>query len=236
MLELESEMLPADLVGIVTDLALGMFSLWLAFQLLPTLRRVHEHAIGCWFVAFCAVGGSALLGGVWHGFAPAMDPRAATLTWTASIALAIAASFMFLIATLRVFTSGRLLNLLSGCAVMKFALFVVWATVNDDLRLVIYDSGLTMLAMLLLASWGAWLQRAPSAPWILAGVVTAMLAALFQQGRVSIHRYFNQNDLYHVIQMGALYCLYRAGALLHDKEPVVPNFEATQPLPVIGEE
>ena len=236
MLELEREMLPADLVSIVTDLALGMFSFWLAYQLLPTLRRVHEHAISCWFVAFCAVGGSALLGGFWHGFAPAMDPRAATLTWTASMALAIAASFMFLIATLHVFTSGRLLNLLSGCAVMKFALFVVWATVNDDLRLVLYDSGLTMLAMLLLASWGAWLQRAPSAPWILAGVVTAMLAALFQQGRVSMHRYFNQNDLYHVIQMGALYCLYRAGALLHDKEPVVPNFEATQPLPVIGEE
>jgi hypothetical protein len=236
MLELEREMLPTDLVSIVTDLALGMFSFWLAYQLLPTLRRVHEHAISCWFVAFCAVGGSALLGGFWHGFAPTMDPRAATLTWTASMALAIAASFMFLIATLHVFTSGRLLNLLSGCAVMKFALFVVWATVNDDLRLVIYDSGLTMLAMLLLASWGAWLQRAPSAPWILAGVVTAMLAALFQQGRVSMHRYFNQNDLYHVIQMGALYCLYRAGALLHDKEPVVPNFEATQPLPVIGEE
>src|SRR4249920_1425626 len=106
MLELESEMLPSDLVGIVTDLALGMFSFWLAFQLLPTLRRVHEHAISCWLVAFCAVGGSALLGGFWHGFAPAMDPRAATLTSTASMALAIAASFMFLIATLHVFTSG----------------------------------------------------------------------------------------------------------------------------------
>jgi len=63
-----------------------------------------------------------------------------------------------------------------------------------------------------------------------------MLAALFQQSRVSIHRYFNHNDLYHVIQAGALYCLYRAGALLHDKEPVMPNFEATQPLPVIGQE
>jgi hypothetical protein len=236
MLELDREMLPPDLVSIVIELALGMFSFWLAYQLLPTLRRVHEHAISCWFVAFCSVGGSALLGGFWHGFAPAMDPRTATLTETASVALAVAASFMFLIATLHVFTSGRLLNVLSGCAVMKFALFVVWATVNDDFRLVIYDSGLTMLAMLLLASSGAWLRSAPAAPWIIVGVVTAMLAALFQQGRVSIHRYFNHNDLYHVIQAGALYCLYRAGALLHDKEPVMPNFEATQPLPVIGEE
>ena len=81
-------------------------------------------------------------------------------------ALAIAGSFMFLIATLHVFTSGRLLSLLSGCAVIKFALFAVWASVNGDFRLVIYDSGLTMLVMLLLASWGAWLRRVPAASWI----------------------------------------------------------------------
>lgn len=227
---------PTDLIGIVTNLLLAAFAFWLAFLLLPAMRRLREHAISYWLAALCSVGSSALLGGIWHGFAAMMDPRTAALLWTASMALAIAASFMFLIATVHVFTSGRLLGLLSGCAAIKFALFAVWASMNDDFRLVIYDSGLTMLVMLLLASWGAWLQRAPSASWILAGVITAMVAALFQQGRVSIHRYFNHNDLYHVIQMGALYCLYRAGALLRDKDPEVPDFEATQPLPVVGEE
>lgn len=229
-------MQPTDLIGIVTDLLPAAVSFWIALQLLPTMRHLREHAISYWVAALCSVGASALLGGIWHGFAPAMEPRTAALIWTSSIALAIAGSFMFLIATLHVFTGGRLLGLLSGCAVIKFALFAVWASVNGDIRLVIYDSGLTMLVMLLLASWGAWLQRVPAASWMLAGVVTAMVAALFQQGRVSIHRYFNHNDLYHVIQMGALYCLYRAGALVRDQDPQVLDFEATQPLPVVGEE
>ena len=72
------------------------------------------------------------------------------------------------------YTSGRLLGWLAGCAVTKFVLFAMWATINDDFRLVIYDAGLTLAAMLLMASWFAWLQRQPSAPWILAGVMTAM--------------------------------------------------------------
>ncbi len=30
--------------------------------------------------------------------------------------------------------------------------------------------------------------------------------------KLSLHQHVNQNDIYHVIQMGGLYCLYR-GAL-----------------------
>lgn len=225
-----------EVMDIITDLLLSGFAFWLAFGLLHVARDLGEYAIRYWCAAFCSVGACALLAGIWHGFSPTMEVRTAALIWTSSMALAVAASFLFLIATLHLFTSGRLLGWLAGGAVIKFALFAVWATVNDDVRLVIYDSGLTMLAMLVMASWGAWLQRAPAAPWILAGVTTAMVAALFQQGRVSIHRHFNHNDLYHVIQMGALYCLYRAGPLLHDRDPTVPDFEATQPLPIIGEE
>jgi hypothetical protein len=36
--------------------------------------------------------------------------------------------------------------------------------------------------------------------------------------------------------MGALYCIYRAGALVRDQDPQVLDFEATQPLPLVGEE
>jgi len=225
-----------DLMNIVTDLLLSALALRLALGLLPTARRLREFAIRYWFGAFIGVAASGLLAGTFHAFAAEMDPRTSALIWTVSMALAIAASFLFLIGTLHAYTSGRLLGWLAGGAVTKFVLFAMWATVNDDFRLVIYDSGLTLAAMLLMARWLAWLQREPSAPWILAGVMTAMVAALFQQGRVSIHRYFNHNDLYHVIQMGALYCFYRAGELLRDKDPNAPDFEATQPLPIIGEE
>ena len=51
-----------------------------------------------------------------------------------------------------------------------------------------------------------WLRRAI---WVtLAGLAVLVL-------KLSPHRNFNHNDLYHVIQMGGLFCLYRGALLLH---------------------
>jgi hypothetical protein len=51
-----------------------------------------------------------------------------------------------------------------------------------------------------------WLKRA-------IGVSLAGLAVLVL--KLAPHPQFNHNDLYHGIQMGGLYCLYRAAVRLH---------------------
>jgi hypothetical protein len=150
--------------------------------------------------------------------------------------LASAGSLLFLMAALHVYTSGRLLDILSGIAVTKFVLFALLVAINDNFRIVVYDSALAMLALVVLGTWGAWVRQVPSAPWMLAGVLVSMLAALSQQGRVSIHPHFNHNDLYHVIQMGAMYFLFRGGLLVRELEPSARDVEATQPLPMVREE
>ena len=58
--------------------------------------------------------------------------------------------------------------------------------------------------------------RAPSAAWILAGVALSVAGGAVQVMRLAPHPRFNHNDLYHVIQMGALYLFYRGGLLLVD--------------------
>ncbi len=50
-----------------------------------------------------------------------------------------------------------------------------------------------------------WLKRAIA-------VSVAGLAVLVL--KLSPHRHFNHNDLFHAVQMGGLYCLYRGAALL----------------------
>ena len=45
---------------------------------------------------------------------------------------------------------------------------------------------------------------------LVAGVGLSLVAAGVQQSGWSIHRYFNHNDLYHVIQAVAVWLLYRA--------------------------
>jgi hypothetical protein len=212
----------------ITNWLLATVTLWLAWELLRRALRLKDRALGLWVGAFCAVAGSAALSGASQGFSASME--------TGTLVLASVASLLFLLSTLRVYTYGRVLAVSAGLAVAKFALFAVWVAVNDDLRMVVYDAALTMLVIIVLTTWGAWARRNASATWILAGVLVSMLAALFEQGRVSIHPQFSHDDLYHVVQMGAMYLLYRGGLLLREREPAAPDFEATQPLPFVGEE
>ena len=221
---------------LVTDWLLAAYTAWLAWALFQQVYRTKDRAMGLWLRAFCAIAVSAFAGGVWHGFSARMDPGVAALVWASAMLLAISGSLLFLLAILHVYASGRTLGILSGIAVAKFALFVVWLAVNDNFSVVVYDTALTMFVIVVLSTWGAWARELPAAPWILAGVLISMLAALFQQGRVSIHPRFNHNDLYHVIQMGAMYLLFRGGVLLREQESSATDLEATQPLPVVREE
>jgi hypothetical protein len=219
-----------------TDWLLAVVTTWLAWELLRQALRLKDRAIGLWVGAFGAVAGSAVLAGIAQALSASMDPSAAALARTGTLVLASAASLLFLLSTLRAFTSGRVLAIGAGLAVAKFTLFAVYVAVNDDARMVIYDGALTMLVVIVVSTWGAWAQRMPSATWILAGVLVSMLATLFQQGRVSIHPQFSHNDLYYVVQTAAMYLLYRGGLLLREWAAAVPDFEATQPLPFVGEE
>ncbi len=221
---------------LLTDWLLAAVTAWLAWELLRQAVRFKDRAIGLWVGAFCAVAASAALGGIAQAFSTSMEPSVAALTRTGTLVLADAASLLFLLSTLRAFTSGRTLAIGAGLAVAKFALFAVYVAIKDDTRMVIYDGALTMFIVIVLSTWGAWARRIASATWILAGVLVSMLGALFQQGRVSIHPQFSHNDLYHVIQTGAMYLLYRGGLLLREREPTAPDFDVTQPLPVIREE
>jgi hypothetical protein len=50
--------------------------------------------------------------------------------------------------------------------------------------------------------------------WLKRAVVISSVGLVVLVLKLSPHPQFNHNDLYHVIQMGGLYCLYRASILL----------------------
>ena len=45
--------------------------------------------------------------------------------------------------------------------------------------------------------------------WMLAGVAVSVMGALVQASGFALHAHFNHNDLYHVIQIGAMFLFYR---------------------------
>jgi uncharacterized protein DUF6962 len=76
---------------------------------------------------------------------------------------------------------------------------------------VIADTGIALAAVAALHAWSALRRRDSASPWVLAGVGASFFAAAVQASGFDLHRHFNHNDLYHVIQIGAM-LLFHAGA------------------------
>ena len=55
--------------------------------------------------------------------------------------------------------------------------------------------------------------------WLRRAVVITLVAAAALAAGVSPHPHFNHNDLYHVVQLAGLYCLFRGAIRLHELSP-----------------
>jgi hypothetical protein len=155
-----------------------------------------------WARAFLFTAAGSFFGGTHHGFAPVLIPWVAFLMWKLTIFSIGLASF-FLLAG-----SGRKLAVF---AVVKFVVYATWMITHDQFVWVIADYGVTLLIVGIVQL----VRRRPSTPWVIGSIVVSVIGALVQQSGFTLHRHFNHNDLYHVIQLAALWLLYRGGALMN---------------------
>ena len=98
----------------------------------------------------------------------------------------------------------------------------VWLAANPRFVFAIAAYGIA-LGLLVGFKLSAWSIERSAARWMLAGVAVSVIAAVVQQSRWSLHRHFNHNDLYHVIQAVGVWLLYR-GALVSCRTSPPPAF------------
>lgn len=200
----------------LTDYALAALGGWLGWRLLRGGREAGELSRQLCGVSFVAMAVAALAGGTVHGFAELCDSLTAAMLWrlttfaigTAGAALLAAAVIARLVGAARI--------ALLALVVAKLTVYIAWMSVHDAFRFVVYDYAPSMLAVALLLTLP---RPLPGAGWMAAGVAVSFGAAAVQVSGFTLHRHFNHNDLYHVIQMVGLYLLYRGGALLRDRRP-----------------
>jgi hypothetical protein len=101
-------------------------------------------------------------------------------------------------------------------AVVKWLAFSDWVTSHDEFRYVVYDYGSTMVFLLAVHSVSLFRTEERAPHWMVPGILVSFLAAAIQQGGWDPSPHFNHNDLYHVIQMAAVYLLYKGGTYLKD--------------------
>ena len=200
----------------LTDYLLGVWTLYLAFKLIREGIGISQRSILLWGLSFFATGIAAIIGGTSHGFAIYFGTVTRVVIWTATL-YSIGFTSLFLLSAVIIATiKNPLRNWLIAFTVVKFILFAVWIFSHPEFKYVIYDYVPAMIAVLILQVYVKYSRGDRSATWIISGILVSFGAAAVQQSEYMLHEHFNHNDLYHVIQMGAVFLLYKGGRLLRD--------------------
>lgn len=173
---------------LATDYLLGSVAAWLAFKTFRISRF--------WSLAFTALALAAFLGGTWHGFVQN------DVLWKATLLAVGVASFAMLAGSALTVTWGLPLGALIAFAIVKLAAYSAWMLFHDDFIWVVADTGIALAIIGVLHLWRF-------NGWMLAGVAVSVAAGAVQASGLALHRHFNHNDLYHVIQIAALVLFYR---------------------------
>jgi 4-amino-4-deoxy-L-arabinose transferase-like glycosyltransferase len=202
---------------VLTDYALAGVTAWLSWLLYRA--RGGRRARSYWTLAFAALALGALFGGTWHGFAPVFPEIAVVLLWKATVLSIGVASFGMLAGSATATVSPGAANAFAWIATAKLALYSGWTFFRSEYIWVIADTGLALAAVAALHAWSAIRRRDRASLWILGGVGVSVLAAAVQAGGFAPHPYFNHNDLYHVIQIGAMLLLHAGARRLDTGDP-----------------
>ena len=186
---------------VLTDYLLGAITAYLGWRLFR--ERGAERSRRWWSREFIALALGAFLGGTWHGFAQN------EWLWKATLLTVGVASAAMMIATAFATLPARQRSMLIGAAVAMLLVYAGWVMVEDRFIVVVID---TAIAFAMVAGLHVWQWNGA----IVAGVGVSLLAALVQASGFALHAHFNHNDLYHVIQIGAMFLFYRGARSLKD--------------------
>ncbi len=205
----------AEPMTLLTDYALAGVTGWLGW--LMSRAREVQSSRSSWALAFAALTVAALLGGTHHGFAPQLSENTLHWLWKATVLAVGTASFAMVAGSTIAATTGSVRKGLLAVAAAKLALYSGWMLSHDEFIYVVADTGIAMAAIAVLHGWSATRNTDRASLWMLGGVGLSVLAAGVQVSGFALHRHFNHNDLYHVIQIAAMALFYIGGAGLRDR-------------------
>lgn len=192
---------------LATDLLLAVLGGGLAWRLRKKVTPENRAAIW-WSRALGAMAGSALVGGLYHGFAPNFHAAVDGIWWRLVLVLICVMGLTMALSLIdEVRPRGRGWMRVVG---LKFLLSVSAVMFWPDFLVAMVDYGLAMLAWVV----AALVLRRKWSAWMLAGVGLSVVAGWVQQSGWGLSSRFNHNDVFHMIQALALVGFYRAGCAL----------------------
>ena len=200
-------------VTTLTDALLAAWAVLLAARLYAQLAPSAAGAATA-AAALLVVGLGAAAGGVVHGLVHQLGERGWRLLWRVTLLLAGLANALLVAAVALALLPTAWAVAVLALLALRWLLFAARAWRDYRFRHVVIDSAVALGAIAVALLWAWWARGAPSAPWILGAVAVSVVGGVLQQRGVGLHRHFNHNDLYHLVQGVALWLFYRGGLLL----------------------
>ena len=207
---------------VLTDLALGICNARWGIALMRQGGSQRQYSQVLWGIGFLAAAMAAILGGISHAVGDQSPSTRRKLWKGTTLATGFTSANMFASTALACTTrplKGKLLLII----VAKLLAYCGWMANHDRFIYVIIDYGTAMAGIVAFHGPAALRRSASESRYIVGGVLVSLVAAFIQMRKVKLHRHFNHNDLYHLIQIGACYLFYRGGRLLQDQREQSAN-------------
>ena len=188
---------------------------FVVLQRLQRGDRQLSRAYWMWALAFSAL--ASLVGGSMHGFAAVLTPEWKLAAWKVAQYTAGVVAFCFTMGSVKSTLAARLHPIVLWLAVAELLVYGVWMAFHDEFIFVIIDYGSAMLLVLAMQGYAWWRWPRGTERDFIIGVLVSFLAAGVQASGFSLHKNFNYNDLYHVIQMVGIYFFFRGAYRLTDR-------------------
>ena len=185
---------------VATDVMVAVAGVTFAVRI---LRDTADKAARLVAGSLAAASVAALAGAAYH-------MARSSAMWKVSAIPVGVASYLFGLAIALAYFSARKRRAAQVVLLIQFFIYVICVALSDDFRIVIADYASVMVAILVVCL--LHLSDAP-AKWILAGVAVSFIAAGAQISSIRVGP-LNHNDIYHLIELGGLYCWYRGGRKL----------------------
>ena len=205
---------------VLTDALLAGAAAWFALRMYRTALVEGRRGLRVWSLAFAAASIAAFLGGTWHGIRPFLYPFAERALWFAVVACIGIASCLLVVGAAVAYAGPRPRALLVAFSGGKLVSYLAWMTQHQEYLYVFIDSTVSLLIVLALLARAAWAGQFGGFRSFLIGFLLGALGAALRELGVSPHEHFNENDLYHLIQIASLWFFYRGALEVRDVAPV----------------
>jgi vacuolar-type H+-ATPase subunit I/STV1 len=216
----------AEPMTALTDGLLGLVSFVLAILLWR--RRQGHVSRAFWAAGLFASTSAAWFGAIYHGSFGSVSTSLSAFFWKMVVWSVGLIAFLIVTGSAHATLPRRVARILAILAGFQFLFYAVFMIRHDDFKYVVnnYSPALVILAVVHAIGY----RRNPAAAKAIWGaIVVSMIAAAVQQSTFDLHRHFNHNDLYHLIQMFGQYLFYRGASVMLDVERTTVRVDLAAP-------